>query len=89
MRDNGDLERSLRVRPGAQNLVGNDQIKDSFYTTGKLKEIFTNQRPGSTNEVVYQRSLEIAPDVFRNLIVESDKEMTKLILKIQPLAEEL
>lgn len=89
LRDIHDPERALSVVTGAQKQTGGNQDRDTLYTTGKLAELFTNQRPGSPSELIFRKSVEIAPGVFRSLIIESDASMEKIVLQIQPLDEDL
>ena len=85
LRDIQDKQRALRISPGEQQFVGDEQAKDTFYTVGSIDGILRSSRHTCLYELIYAQSLEISPGVFRNLNVIADAQNDKIILRLAPI----
>jgi hypothetical protein len=77
-----ESERVLRVEPGEQKFVGDEQLKDTFFYAGNLERCLKSQRNGCQYQLLYAQSLEISNGVFRNLNIVSDYQSGKIIMRL-------
>jgi len=67
---------------GPSKMTKEEQAKDTFYVLGDLKKTLEQKAKG-VNPVLYSTCLEIGEGVSRNIMLESDMENNKVILKIE------
>jgi len=83
-----DEDRAKKIQPGEQELVGEEQNKDTYFHVGALPSVLCNTRKSEAQALIYAQSIELQPDVFRNLYILSDPRNDIIVLRLEQLADE-